>query len=90
MKQIEVKVTHTTYVSCANGTTIPNDILKSVEGIAEEVNGDIKVELPEFGLADKGPYHFDYDNDEWHDKDGYKLCEDGEWREDPYYQVGLG
>lgn len=88
MRDIQVNITHTTWVRCTNGTTIPNDILCSVQDTADEVGGDIVVEIKTPLLHNRERnrtvrYHFDYDNDVWHDEEGYAMDEDGDWDEDP-------
>lgn len=83
MYDVQVNITHTAWIRCANGTTIPNDILRSVQDFAEMVNGDIVAEFTtrsqRYGVD---RFHYDYDNEVWHDPEHYELCEDGEWRED--------
>lgn len=83
MQDIQVNVTHTTWVRCLNGTTMPNDVLRFVQDFADELHGDI---VAEFTVRDRkygvGRYHYDYDNEVWHDTDGYELLEDGDWSED--------
>ena len=87
MYDVQVNITHTTWIRCSNGTTIPNDILRSVRDFADMVSGDI---VAEFTVRDRKygteRYHYDYDNDVWHDTDGYELHEDGDWSEDVGWQ----
>lgn len=84
MYDVQVNITHTTWIRCANGTTIPNDILRSVQDFADQVGGDIVAEFTtrhrRYGVD---RFHYDYDNEEWHDPESYKLLEDGDWAEDP-------
>lgn len=81
-QDIQVNITHTTWIHCLNGTMIPNDILKSCEDMADEVTGDIVVEFS-VGRHLPGHYHYDYDNEVWHDEEGYVLNDEGDWVEDP-------
>ena len=83
MKDIQVNIFHATWCRCLNGTAIPNDILRSVQDTADDLHGDIVAELSVRGPGHKSKYHYDYDNAQWHDEDGFILLEDGDWAKDP-------
>lgn len=88
LREMQVNIKHTTWVRYGNGATIPNNILTSVQDEAEERMHDIIAEF-KGSFADPNKlvqYHYSYDEEEWHDEDGYKLCHDGEWREDPGWE----
>ena len=66
MKDIQVNITHITWVRFGQGTTIPNHILESCVDFADSCTSDIVVEFKS-SFADPNKlvqYHYDYDNEE--------------------------